>query len=129
MYETSWPPWSLPSRVLPWCRRGRRTLRRILVLIIPLNCPEKLAKKALFLLIVLGTLGRLGRLHHRWGRKWLGCLLGRISHRHWRSRMGSDTEDLLEEIPLIARSHLAGLIRLGAGEEGGVIIIRTHRGG
>src|SRR5437588_1798103 len=129
MYETSWPPWSLPSRVLPWCRRGRRTLRRILVLIIPLNCPKNLAKKALFLLIVLGTLGRLGRLYDRWGRKWLGCLLSRIRHRRRRTRMWSNAKDLLEEIALITSGHLAGLIRLSARDKGRFVIVRTDGSG
>src|SRR5215469_2042253 len=119
--------WSLPSRVLPWCRRGRRTLRRILVLIIPLNCPENLPKKALFLLVVLGTLGRRGRLHRRWGRKWLGCLLSRIRHHRRGGRMRPYSEDLLEEIALITRRHLAGLVWLSAGDKGGFIIVRAYR--
>src|SRR5262249_2992977 len=121
---------SLPSRVLPWCRRGRRTRRRILVLIIPLYCPQKLAKKAPFLFVVLITFGRRGRPPHPRGRgRPLGCLPGKLKHRRVGPRLRSRPEDLLEEIPLVPGGHFAVLIWLGARYKGSFVVVWAHRSG
>src|SRR5690242_4472824 len=110
------------SRVLPRRRLWLRTLRRILVLIISLNGPKKLAEKALFLFVLIGT-GRLGGL--RWlpgldglaSRGSLGLLSG-VRHRRRCRRLRTNSKEFLEEIALVAGSHLARLARLSAGNEG-----------
>src|SRR5581483_1377077 len=101
------------SRVLPRRRLRLRTLRRILVLIISLNGPKKLAKKSLFLFVVLGIsslgrLRRLPRLNGLTGHRSLGLLSG-IRHRRRRRRLRTYSEELLEEVALVTGSHLAGL--------------------
>src|SRR6185437_10550618 len=92
------------SRVLPRRRLWLRTLRRIWVLIISLNGPKKLAKKPLFLLVVVGT-GRLGRLPRlsrldRLSRDGSLSLLSGVRHRRRCRRLWSHSEEFLEEVTL-----------------------------
>src|SRR5581483_7880316 len=123
------------SRVLPRRRRWLRTLRRrILVLIISLNGPKKLAQKALFLFVIfgIGGLRRLRRLPGLRNRltsdRGLGLLSG-IRHRRGCRRLRTHSEELLEEVTLVAGGHLAGLARLCAGNKGGRIIVGANRCG
>src|SRR4051794_25800111 len=114
------------SRVLPGGRLWRRTLRRILVLIIPLNGPKKLAKKALFLLLVI-TSGHLGRWGRGRGRQRTLSHLLRGSRSGGRSGgMRSNPKKLLKEIALVSGGHFTGLAGFGAGDESRLINIGTY---
>src|SRR6185437_3336546 len=117
------------SRVLPRRRRWLRTLRRILVLIISLNGPKKLVKKALFLLVVFG-IGGLGRLRRLSGLDRLTWdrsldLLSGIRHRRRCGRLWTNSQEFLKEVALVASGHLARLARLSAGDECGRVIVGT----